>query len=249
MSKVELWHWIMLFTAIGVLGILALSGNDKKYFSDVIVCILTLVGTCLAFREASIARSSSLRTTTLWTFFGAGFLLWFLGEFTWLLQDFFLGEAAAVSIADVFWFIGYASILLGIWFLIVAFWGRKTFQDEALFTGVYVLFTAAVYAALFTVVQQASHEQLITSTTAVYLLLDSALVSGSMMITFLFYYEKFKKTWLLFSTGVLCFAVADLSFYFLVGAGTYYVGSLPDVLYAIGYGLMVSGIAYQRAAK
>jgi len=184
-----------------------------------------------------------------WFYISTGLGLWLVAETLWLAYILLVGEPLELSAADIAWVLGYILVFAGL------YKGVKPLSSSLKSTlghrmklalGPPLLLGALLVAAALAEIPEAIAEEglLVVIVDTSYVLLDMVLLTLSLEAVAFFWRGKFARGPALFSLGLALLAVGDLP-YFAVGG--YCPGSLLDLLYAVSYMVMATGIyVYSR---
>ncbi|MGP8126145.1 MAG: hypothetical protein ACLQEQ_09855 [Nitrososphaerales archaeon] len=172
----------------------------------------------------------------VWFFFSLGTGLWVVAEITWAVYYFAIRVAVPYpSIADFFYVGGYFPMLAGL-----AIYGRtfsKAMSRRRLAASLAVICVAAIMALSFVVPLELSTSPtfLKALTDLGYPILDLALFSLTVLALAIFITGSIANWWLLFGVGSVLYVIGDEFFLYQVAAGSYYNGSLDDLIFILGY--------------
>ena len=172
----------------------------------------------------------------VWFFFSLGTGLWVVAEVTWALYYFVLRVAVPYpSVADFFYVGGYFPMLAGL-----ALYGRTfsvAMSRRRLAASLAVICVAASMALYFVVPSELSTSPTLLKalTDLGYPILDLALFSLTVIALAIFITGSIANWWLLFGVGSVLYVIGDEFFLYQVAAGSYYNGSLDDLIFILGY--------------
>ena len=172
----------------------------------------------------------------VWFCFTLGTGLWFLADLTWAIYYFVLNVPVPYpSAADFFYLGGYLPMIAGLLFYLSTF--RRALSGKRLLAA-FAAVAAAVVLAMGVVLpmelsQSLSAAQLIADLE--YPILDLVLVSLTILLLTIFTGGSISKWWHLFGIASTLYVIGDEYFLYLVASGTYYNGSLDDLLFVLGY--------------
>lgn len=219
--------------------------DDKFYIvGNSLVIALSLMATLSGIYAYRIYGYGSIQGKSL-LFLTFGLFFWFLGETTWGIYEIATGiESPLVSIADIFWILGYPFFLLGIYFIckMAALpLGRKNkyFLTFILFLSI-LLCSYLIYPTLI------SQELIFLEklTLAFYVVFDCILLFATIFAIIYLKNTKFLKVWILVFLALFLATVADI--YYMNLAEMYQTGNLIDILWDLDYLIMSFGLFYMR---
>jgi hypothetical protein len=172
----------------------------------------------------------------VWFLFTLGTGLWVLAEATWAFYYFVLRIAVPYpSLADVFYMGGYFPIIAALLGYLDTF--RAALTRRRLVYALAVVGVAIALALVFVVpvelAQTLSALKFITDMT--YPVLDLVLLSLSLLSLAIFIGGAIAKWWVLFGLGAGLYVIGDEFFLYQVAHGTYYNGSVDDLIFLLGY--------------
>lgn len=180
--------------------------------------------------------SLRLNFEAVWFLFALGFGVWVFAEATWAFYYFVLNVAVPYpSIADIFYMGGYIPIFFALAAYLLTFRPALTRRRMAL---ALMAICAAVSLALAFVLpvelgQSLSSLNLLTD--MAYPILDLSLLSLTIVSLTVFVRGAIAKWWALFGVGASLYVVGDEFFLYQVARGTYYNGSVDDLIFLLGY--------------
>ena len=192
------------------------------------------VGSLSCLRRYGFARR--LDFSAIWLLFTVGTGLWVLAESTWAFYYFVLRVAVPYpSIADVFYAGGYFPIIAGLLGYLSTFWvalSRRRMWYAIVATG------AGVTLALLFVIPVELGKNLSAInflTDMMYPVLDLVLLSLALLSLAIFAGGRIANWWMLFGAGASLYVIGDEFFLYQVAHGTYYNGSIDDLIFLLGY--------------
>ena len=207
--------------------------------------VFTNLSTPILAGVAAISAASALqkygegvrtRSGKVWTSFTAGILLWFLGEVSWSFYSLVLNvQIPYPSVADVFYVGGYIPLFFGFYLYVAYFKPAIPRRNITLVVIADLASAFVVFGLLLSPVLSVSEEPLVWFFDFAYPLLDLALLTFAILGLTLLVKGNLGRSWLLFTIGILLNVFADLLFSYTTARGGYYIGSLPDFLFLLGY--------------
>jgi hypothetical protein len=228
------------FVALIVISLYGLQSNYASIFGPIsrgMIATFAGVATVLAFvncRRFGFKLSEGFSRTWIWL--AIGMLSWFVGETLWVIYNVFLNiQVPYPSIIDLFYLFAYIPLSLGLFNYFSIFSAglpkkRLTYAIIAL-----VIALSVVALILFPPVIADKHPALQKAFDIAYPLMDLFLLSGAILGFSIFKGGTIERAWLLIIAGVFLFIAGDILFAFQTGNGTYYNGSIDDMMYVLGY--------------
>jgi hypothetical protein len=173
---------------------------------------------------------------SVWFLFSLGTGLWSIAESTWAYYYFVLNTTIPYpSMADIFYVGGYLPIIAALVGYLRTFHvspsrRRKAYAVLAIGTGVALALSFVLPIELST---GPSLSQFITDMT--YPVLDLVLFTLTVLSLAVFAGGRIAKWWMLFGAGSVMYVIADEYFLYQVAHGSYYNGSLDDLIFLLGY--------------
>jgi hypothetical protein len=174
--------------------------------------------------------------SAIWLFFTLGTGLWVLAESTWAFYYFILQVAVPYpSLADIFYTGGYFPIFAGLLGYLNAF--RVALSRRRLGYALVVIGFGVALALTFVLpVELAKNLSTINFLTDMtYPVLDFVLLSLAVLSLAIFAGGKIARWWMLFGAGASLYVIGDEFFLYQVAHGTYYNGSVDDLIFLLGY--------------
>lgn len=198
-------------------------------------CALTaFLGSLSCLRRYGFNRR--LDFGAIWLFLTLGTGLWVLAESTWAFYYFILKVAVPYpSLADVFYAGGYLPIIAGLLGYLSTF---KVALSKKRLGYALVAIGAGVSLALLFVLPVELEQNLTTInflTDMMYPVLDLVLLSLAVLCLAIFAGGRIARWWMLFGAGATLYVIGDEFFLYQVAHGTYYNGSVDDLIFLLGY--------------
>lgn len=239
----RLWGWFLAlyFLVIAAIHLFGLGGESY----GIIVTVISFLTPLFAIGAGiSVVSLFGIRTATskavLWI--TAGIVLWLLGDISWSL----LGEPE-VSIADIFWLVGYLPIFIGAFYGISAV--KSGFLKEGKNIGIATVVTLLAGIPLVLLTKAFLWEPGLGFVDAVvsigYVVADVFLLVPVVLIIVQAFTGLFSKPWIIVGLGTLIYLVGDILY--VVNVETYEGGSLIDLWWYGGYLLFAAGFLLLRA--
>ncbi|HUK79987.1 MAG TPA: hypothetical protein VLU91_04930 [Nitrososphaerales archaeon] len=172
----------------------------------------------------------------IWFFFTIGTGMWVVAEVTWALYYFVVQVSLPYpSLADVFYTGGYLPVMAGLVGYLNTFHvalSMRRFGYTLLGIG------AAVALALLFVLPVEFGQSLTPVnflTDMIYPVFDLILLSLALLSLAIFVGGRIANWWVLFGAGATLYVIGDEFFLYLVANGTYYNGSVDDLIFILGY--------------
>jgi len=172
----------------------------------------------------------------IWLLFTLGTGMWVIAEATWALYYFVVQVSLPYpSLADIFYTGGYLPIMAGLLGYLNMFHvglSRRRLGYALMGIGV------AVALALLFVLPVEFGESLAPVnllTDMLYPVLDLILLSLALLSLVIFVGGRLANWWVLFGAGATLYVIGDEFFLYQVGNGSYYNGSVDDLIFLLGY--------------
>ena len=181
------------------------------------------------------------------TGFFLAILLWFVGEFTWLIYEVILGvKVPYPSFADVFYLAGYVPTLVSIIAFMAIFRKLVTVKKKILSALVGLLIIGTTGILLLNPLSTSSSPAFVKAFDVAYPLLDAVLMALVMMRLIAFTGTKLGKPWVWIFGGLLSYSFADIMFSWGTLTKWYYSGHPIELLWLYGYLALALGFNRQR---
>ena len=180
--------------------------------------------------------SRRLDFSSIWLLFTIGTGLWVVAESTWAFYYFVLQVAVPYpSLADVFYTGGYFPIIAGLLGYFETF--RVALSRRRLGYSLIAIGCGVALALTFVIpVELGKHLSTINFLTDMsYPVLDLTLLSLSLLSLAIFAGGRIARWWILFGAGAALYVIGDEFFLYQVAHGTYYNGSVDDLIFLLGY--------------
>jgi len=177
-----------------------------------------------------------LNFQAVWLLFTIGTGFWVVSEGVWALYYFVLKVAVPYpSVADFFYIGGYLPIIMALLGYLDTFHvalSRRRLGYSALAIGVAVAI-ALSFVLPVEFAQKLSIANFLTN--MIYPALDLTLLSLTILSLAIFVGGEIEKWWVFFGVGATLYVIGDEFFLYQVASGTYYNGSLDDLIFLLGY--------------
>jgi len=199
------------------------------------VCaLMAFLSSLFCLRRYGLSRR--LDFGTIWLFFTLGTGMWVVAEATWALYYFVVKIALPYpSLADVFYAGGYAPMIAGLLGYLNTF--QVALSRRRLGYALVGIGAAAALALLFVLPvelgQSLTPVNLLTD--MMYPVLDLVLLSLAVLSLAIFVGGRIANWWVLFGAGATLYVIGDEFFLYQVAHGTYYNGSVDDLIFLLGY--------------
>jgi hypothetical protein len=162
--------------------------------------------------------------------------MWVVAEATWALYYFVIKVAVPYpSLADIFYAGGYLPIIAGLLGYLdtfhVALSGRRLGYALIGIGGAVAL--ALLFVLPVELAQNLSAINILTD--MLYPVLDLVLLSLAVLSLAIFVGGRIARWWILFGAGATLYVIGDEFFLYQVAQGTYYNGSVDDLIFLLGY--------------
>jgi hypothetical protein len=174
----------------------------------------------------------------IWFLFTIGLMLSALGEFTWAAYYFSNVPVPYPSIADVFYLGSYVPLILAAAMYFKAF--SSVLTKKRLAISLAVIFTCGIIVfELVLPTEFAGNPSFLTVIDdQIYLIMDMALLSLTILSLAIFSGGTMARWWTILAAGFALDIIGDEVFFYQNAQGTYYNGSLSDLLYVMAYLLL-----------
>jgi hypothetical protein len=172
----------------------------------------------------------------IWFFFALGTGLWVVAEATWATYYFVLNVSVPYpSAADVFYTGGYIPIMAGLIGYLNTFRVALTRRRLGYALGVIGIGLGLALAFVIPVELGQSLPTAKLLTDMIYPVLDLVLVSLAALSLAIFAGGRIAKWWMLFGAAATLYVIGDEFFLYQIAQGTYYNGSVDDLIFLLGY--------------
>jgi hypothetical protein len=172
----------------------------------------------------------------IWLLFTLGTGLWVLAESTWAFYYFILEVAVPYpSVADIFYVGGYLPIIAGLVGYLDTF--RVALTKKRLGYSFVAIGAGVTLALLFVIPVELAKDLTAINflTDMMYPVLDLVLLSLAVLSLAIFVGGRIANWWILFGAGAALYVIGDEFFLYQVAHGTYYNGSVDDLIFLLGY--------------
>jgi len=169
------------------------------------------------------------------------FFLFALGELTWSLYVEVMGEDPSASLADLFWLVGYC-VLVVLLFRVTRASGALQSKSMILVElAFWIIVSPILVYVLLTSLGSSDLTTLEVLTWNMYTILDAVILSLLIFLLWSFREGLLEDCWTIVAVAMIFMTVGDLLFTVYDAAGSYRIGSLPDVFYIGSYVLLTLG--------
>lgn len=188
------------------------SVSSVAFLSNYMIPLVAIIVFGLAFNIWRRVKNFPQSEKTF-RFFAIGFLLWALGEVTWVVLV-KLGLEPYPSIADLFWFVGYVPLIFGLYLSIRAFDVKLSTQTILSISSIVLFFLLLVIFLILVPVIQYYEPGTFTANlfNILYPLTDIVLLSQALILFFVSRESRFEKAWLIIVVGFSLTVIGDLGF-------------------------------------
>ena len=172
----------------------------------------------------------------VWFFLTLGTGMWVVAEATWALYYFVLQVALPYpSFADVFYAGGYLPIIAGLLGYLRTF--HVALSRRRLGYALIGVAAAVALALLFVLPVELGQSlaPVTLLTDMLYPVLDLVLLSLTILSLAIFLGGRLASWWVLFGAGATLYVIGDEFFLYQVAQGSYYNGSVDDLIFLLGY--------------
>jgi hypothetical protein len=234
------------FVFLGSFSLLVLSDDDTAAAVDITIPILAAIATLSIAILWSRSRNPLFRMSGIW--FAIAFALLTLGWVSYVLQSRLDGEITGLSLADGLWISGYLVLAYAL-FLTVFTIKVELSKGIAATEIVYgVLIIALVAYSIYLSVEEAGVTTEVI-TYSIYPVLDIVVLGLLIMVMWYLRKGQLSDFWLILTVSASFWMAGDITYLLDSAAGTYAVGSIPDMLFLCNYGLMALGMTMLVVAQ
>ena len=198
-------------------------------------CALTaFFGSLSCLRRYGLSRR--LDFGAIWFFLTLGTGMWVVAEATWALYYFVVQVALPYpSLADVFYVGGYFPIIAGLLGYLGTF--HVGLSKRRLGYALFGVGVAVALALVFVLPVELSQSlaPITLLTDMLYPVLDLVLLSVAILSLAIFVGGRLANWWVLFGAGATLYVIGDEFFLYQVANGSYYNGSVDDLIFLLGY--------------
>ncbi|MFH1237318.1 MAG: hypothetical protein V1648_02840 [Candidatus Aenigmatarchaeota archaeon] len=217
-------------------------GDSFYIVADVWVAALAIMATLAGFFAFKIHGFKSEQGKAM-LFIAVGTAFWTLGEITWGVLEIFTDFKPVVSIADIFWYAGYAFFIAGMFF-ICKLSSSKLGRKKWVLLPVVIAIAAASIFLIAPFAADTETPLLEKLASAGYIAEDMCLlISMAFGLTYL-WGSKFVRPWSVIFLALMLSTCADIIYSYILGS--YETGNIIDILWNTNYMLMATGFIYNR---
>ena len=229
-----------LFGMIGVTLVFALQPLYPTYIGPLSNVLPTACATT-AFLSSFVCMKRygfglRLNFEAVWFLFTLGMGLWAVAEGTWAFYYFVLKVAVPYpSLADIFYIAGYLPIIAGLLGYLDTF--HEALTRRRLGLALVFIGIAVALALSFVLPIELAQKHTISAflTDMTYPVLDLVLLSLTVLSLAIFAGGTIAKWWVLFGIASALYVIGDEFFLYQVAQGSYYNGSVDDLIFLLGY--------------
>lgn len=194
----------------------------------------------LLYKSQSGARGGGMSRAYL--SYSVGLFCWVLGESTWTLYSILLHvEVPFPSLADLFWLVGYAPLLLALLWQAWPFRGAFNPRKQILLSLGMCAMGAVILSQTVPFILQQNESLLATIVGVAYPILDTLLLSIAIPVFILFRWGTYWRPMLFVLVGIMLQLIGDLLFAQSALSGSYYPGSPADLIFDFSYLMLALG--------
>jgi len=245
MRKID-WSLILLIIGFVIVSLIHfLKPGSKEMLSTLISIIAIVIPFIAVIVGILLIRALGVRSLQ-----GKAALFLTLGFFSWGLADTiwtFMGQET-VSAADIFYFLGYILLMIGIFFGLKLSNPDlfKNFRKTSLLTGIIIILMLA-YFYFYPFSWDPGVSFLENLTTAGYLIMDLLLVIPLVFLVYSLLSGALSLAWLFIGLGVISTLIADL--WYAKNYQSYAAGDPIDLFWYLGYFFFVYALVHFRRAN
>jgi len=229
-----------LVSMIGVTLVFAFQSSYPAYIGPLSNVLPAACATTAFFSSFFCMRrygfSLRLNFEAVWILFTLGMGLWALAEGSWAFYYFVLKVAVPYpSLADVFYMGGYIPIIAALLGYLDTF--HEALTRRGLVFALFFIGIAVALALAFVLPIELAQELSVTAflTDMIYPVLDLVLLSLTVLSLAIFAGGTIARWWMLFGAASAIYVVGDEFFLYQVAQGSYYNGSVDDLIFLLGY--------------
>jgi hypothetical protein len=150
-------------------------------------------------------------------------LVWMIADIIWLFTD-----SSVVSIADIFYWLGYGFFLAGVFFT-----GKmlapslQISAKKKIMICLVAIIAFVAYFYFFPVIWSNELSAVENISTSMYTIVDFVLILSIIMLVFFVILGSFSLPWIIIGLGALCNLIGDI--FYAANYGTYAAGDLVDL--------------------
>jgi len=172
----------------------------------------------------------------VWICFALGTGVWVLAEATWAVYYFILNVAVPYpSIADFFYIGGYLPMLAALIIYYRTFASSMSRRRLAVAVPVIVGSVSLSLGLVVPTELSMNYPTTHVLTDLIYPVLDLTLLSAAILSVAIFIGGRIRKYWIVLSGAIVLYVLGDEFFLYQVANGSYYNGSVDDLLFLLGY--------------
>jgi hypothetical protein len=231
----------LLFAVLGVLVALYVVINIFSMGGDAFVILLNNLTSALmsvgvtiyaliAWRQAKEENQSS----TLWTGFAIGWVLWSIAEVWWAVASIQGNEVPYPSMADIFWLVGYLPMFYALSVRIRSLPRKTNWIKQMILWGISVIVigTTVIFILKPAVIHYDPTKLLKSTLDGLYPLADLILLLLALWIFFEFQQSDIGRAWFWLSLGFSLHALSNLNFSY--ASDQYYLGGKVNIISTVG---------------
>jgi hypothetical protein len=177
-----------------------------------------------------------LNFEAVWFLFTLGTGLWTLAESTWACYYFVLKVSIPYpSFADILYEGGYIPIIAALLGYLDTFHQALTRLRLGLAAIAVLVAVTLAFSFVLPVELGQSHPVITFLTDMTYPVLDLVLISLTILSLAIFIGGAIAKWWMIFGVASTLYVIGDEFFLYQVASGTYYNGSVDDLIFLLGY--------------
>jgi len=177
-----------------------------------------------------------LNFEAVWFLFTLGMGLWAVAEGSWAFYYFVLRVAVPYpSLADIFYIAGYIPIIAGLLGYLSTFHEAMTRRRLGLALVFIGIAAALALSFVLPIEFEQGHTISVFLTDMTYPVLDLVLFSLTVLSLAIFAGGTIAKWWILFGIASALYVIGDEFFLYQVAQGSYYNGSVDDLIFLLGY--------------
>ena len=220
-------------------------GDNSFIAADLLTIIFSSAAVAAGIYALKFHDIGSAYSKLLWLMV-TGVFFWAIGEMLWGYQEILLNtQNLTISIADIFYLLGYPFFIFGIYSLFLIL--KDPITSNKKWIVLLVIAAAAVSVGIYganSAIADPEQSTLGKAVTIGYVILDSFLLFGVIAVLLLFSGGKLTKPWIVILVAFILLIVADL--YYTTVVSTYVSEDAFTMLWDAYYVTLAFGFFYYR---
>ena len=221
---------------VTLLHILRIPSNYYGVVCDAIMLITSLISLLIGYFTVKHFGVDSAQGKSI-LFITLAILFWFIGDTLWVL----VFSEATVSVADVFYLVGYPLFGVGIYFGITTFYPALLNDPKKVIpASIVFLIVSLLYFRMVPVAWDGSVSMLENIVSNGYVLVDLVLLAAVISLAASTFTGMFNYPWMIVALGTAAFLSGDI--YYAINQKAYQHGNLIDLAWY--FGVLLYGVAF-----